>query len=527
MMTSYHVIIPILILFVSHGAAAPAPASQSHILGFLRCLLNRSHPEHPISQAIYTPENRAFFSVLQAYIRNLRFNTSSTPRPLAIIAALHESHVQATVICANANGLQIRIRSGGHDYEGVSSVSYVPFVILDMFNLRSVDIDWESETAWVQAGATLGELYYSIGNKSNTHAYPSGVCLTLGIGGHITGGGYGTMLRKFGLTVDRVIDAHIVNVNGKILNRTGMGEDLFWAIRGGGAASFCVILAWRISLVRVPEIVTVFKVPRTLEQGATDIVYQWQHVAPNITGDLFIRAQSTVPKERREINKTVMVTFYALYLGRTEALVELLKRSFPLLGLQKSDCIEMRWVESTLFFNELPKGTPLEILLQRIPKTERYDKHKSDYVKKAIPKEGLELIWKKMMEVETVTLQFNPYGGRMSQIPENATPFPHRAGNLFKIQYLASWHEGDLETISRNLNATDAVYDTMTPYVSKNPREAFLNYRDLEIGTNVGGSTGFAVDYFKSNLKRLLQVKTKVDPGNFFTYEQSIPALKI
>ncbi|CBI33010.3 unnamed protein product, partial [Vitis vinifera] len=228
-------------------------------------------------------------NVLQSYIRNLRFTTPETPKPLVIVAAKHESHVQATVICAKTHGLEIRIRSGGHDYEGLSYVSSVPFVVLDLFNLRSISIDIANETAWVQAGATLGELYYGIAEKSNVHGFPAGLCPTLGTGGHFTGGGYGTMMRKYGLSVDNIVDAQLVDVNGRILDRESMGEDLFWAIRGGGAASFGVVLSWKINLVRVPETVTVFKVERTLEEGATDIVSQWQEVASNLDEDLFIR----------------------------------------------------------------------------------------------------------------------------------------------------------------------------------------------------------------------------------------------
>ncbi|MFS7924817.1 putative tetrahydroberberine oxidase [Helianthus anomalus] len=59
-----------------------------------------------------------------------------------------------------------------------------------------------------------------------------------------------------------------------------MGEDLFWAIRGGGGSSFGIILSWKIKLVPVPETVTVFAVDRTLEQNLTKIIYKWQYVAP-------------------------------------------------------------------------------------------------------------------------------------------------------------------------------------------------------------------------------------------------------
>ncbi|KAH1041222.1 hypothetical protein GYH30_023851, partial [Glycine max] len=426
---------------------------------FVHCL-----PSHRIIHQFLHQTNTSFSSVLQAYIRNLRFNTSTTRKPFLIVTPFHVYHVQAAIVCAKKHNLLTKIRSGGHDYEGLSYVASQPFFILDMFKLRSIEIDMETETAWVEAGATLGEVYYRIDEKCKTHAFPAGVCPTVGVGGHICGGGYGNMMRKYGLSVDNVIDAQMFDEQGRLLDRKSMGEDLFWAINGGGGASFGVVIAYKVKLVRVPETVTVFRVRKTLEQNATDI--------------------------------TIRATFVALFLGDSKSLVSLLIDKFPQLGLKQSDCIETSWLGSVLFWTNINITAPVEVLLNRQPQSVNYLKRKSDY---------------------DIQFQFNSYGGRMAKIPLTETPFPHRAANLWKIQYLANWNKPGKEY--------------MTPFVSKNPRGAFFNYRDLDLGIkNCNGKNSYAkgrvygVKYFKDNFNRLVQIKTKVDPHNFFRNEQSIPA---
>ncbi|KAL6293572.1 hypothetical protein ACE6H2_001714 [Prunus campanulata] len=505
---------------------------------FVQCLLSHSQPSHPISEAIYILNNASYSSVLRSYIRNLRFNTCSTLKPFLIITPLHESHVQQAIVCAQKQNLQMKIRSGGHDYEGVSYVSEVPFFLLDMFNLRSIDIDINSETAWVQAGATLGELFYRIYEKSKIHGFPAGVCPTVGVGGHFSGAGYGNLMRKYGLSVDNIIDAQLIDVHGRLLDRKSMGEDLFWAITGGGGASFGVVIAYKINLVRVPQTVTVFRVERTLEQNATDIVYRWQYVAPKLDTDLFIRLTMEVVNitggplsTGGENYKTVRASFIGLFLGNSERLLSVMETGFPELGLKQSDCIEMSWVESVLFWTNFPSGTEPEALLSRKPQVLVHLKRKSDYVKTPIPKIGLMWIWQKMIEFEVPIMTFNPYGGKMSEIPESATPCPHRAGNLWKIQYATNWEVCGAEASDYHLNLTRKLYFYMTPFVSMNPREAYFNYKDLDLGINNNGKASYfegrayGIRYFKDNFDRLVRIKTKVDPRNFFRNEQSIPIL--
>ncbi|CAD5328550.1 unnamed protein product [Arabidopsis thaliana] len=513
----------LLVLLVS---VSDANETKPNIENFLRCLRNRTNPKNPIAEAIYTHENSTFASSYVSYTNNKRCLNPNDTKLIAIVAAKHESHVQATVVCAKSNGIQIRIRSGGHDYEGLSFTSSVPFVILDMHDLRSITIDVFRKQAWVDAGATMGELYTKIAAASKTLAFAGGVCPTLGAGGHISGGGYGNLIRKYGISVDHVVDARIVDVNGNILTGATLGRDLLWAIRGGGGASFGVILSWKINLVDVPKTVTVFKVNKTLEQGVTDVL--WQLVSSKLPQDLFLRAMpkpvnGVVPSE-----KTIAVVFYAQFLGSARRLMAIMNKNLPELGLKREDCYEMSWINTTTFWQNYPVGTSTSVLLDRPSgPAGAFYKSKSDYVKKPIPKEEMEKIWKAMLKFNNMWMQWNPYGGVMDKIPADATAFPHRKGNLFKIQYFALWT--DANATDANLGLMRDIYHEMEPYVSSNPREAFLNYRDIDVGSNPSGETNleeakiYGSKYFLGNFKRLMEVKAKYDPENFFRFEQSIP----
>ncbi|GMN64427.1 hypothetical protein TIFTF001_033495 [Ficus carica] len=509
--------------------------SASTLENFIQCVsLNSDLSVLPLSNTLFFSKNNSLFtSVLESSAQNQRYLVPSAPKPEFIFTPLTDSHVQASVTCSIQLKLHLRVRSGGHDYEGLSYVSRIetPFFILDLANLRSVNVDIQSNTAWIQAGATIGEVYYRIAQKSRVHGYPAGLCMTLGVGGHITGGAYGSMMRKYGLGADNVVDARIVDVNGRILDRKAMGEDLFWAIRGGGGASFGIILWWRIKLVPVPETVTVFTVTKTLEQGATKLAHRWQEVVDKLDENLFIRVLiQPASLGKNTTKRTISTGYQALFLGGINGLLQVMRKSFPELGLTKKDCAQMSWIQSVLYIAGYPTGTPNEVLLQATTSSKVSFKAKSDFVRNPMPETTLDGIWKRFLEEENPLTIWTPYGGKMSKISETEIPFPHRKGTIFMIQYLTIWFDGDKST-NKHVNWIQKLYDYTGPYVSKFPREAYVNYRDLDLGINYGNGTdfiqalGWGNKYFKSNFNRLVRVKTKVDPGNFFRHEQSIPPL--
>ncbi|XP_061341197.1 berberine bridge enzyme-like 26 [Gastrolobium bilobum] len=518
----------VVLLSVSLTTSVPIQETFNH------CLTLHSRIPHQFPSSIYTSSNGSYTSILESTAQNLRYLLPSVPKPDFIFTPFHDSQVQSAVVCAKQLGIHMRVRSGGHDYEGLSYVSQIekPFMILDLVKLRAVNVDIAHNTAWIQSGATIGEVYYRISQKSALHGFPAGLCTTLGVGGHITGGAYGSMMRKYGLGVDNAIDAKIVDANGGILDRAAMGEDLFWAIRGGGGGSFGVILWWKIKLVPVPQTVTVFTVTKSLEQGANKLLYRWQQVAPNIDDELFIRVLIQPGNGSVPGHKTVTTSYNALFLGGADKLLQVMKKSFPELGLTRKDCLETSWIKSVLYIAGYPNGTPPEVLLQGKPSSKAYFKAKSDFVREVIPETSLNAIWKKFLQDDGPLMIWNPYGGMMSRIVESATPFPHRKGTLYKIQYVTGWIDGE-KSMAQHMNWIRKFYNYMALHASKYPRETYVNYRDLDIGMNQKNSRDFSkacswgYRYFKDNFNRLVKVKTKVDPSNFFRHEQSIPPLPI
>jgi hypothetical protein len=519
-----------LVLILSLNCCFSFPTVLSSVTsdGFLQCLSDNI----PVG-LIYTQGSSNFTDVLVSSVRNPRLFTSATVRPLCIVTPVDASHVQAAVRCGRASGVRLRVRSGGHDYEGLSYRSERPevFGVVDLSNLRAITVSADDDerpvpptapSAWVDSGATLGELYYTVAKNNPELAFPAGICPTIGVGGHLSGGGIGMMMRRFGLSVDNVLDAKLVNASGDLVDRAAMGEDHFWAIRGGGGESFGVVVSWKVGLVKVPSTVTAFNIVKTVaDQGAVDALTKWQDVAPGLPTDITIRV----------IIQGQRATFQSLYLGSCSDLVPVLNSSFPELGMTSADCLEMTWLESAAFFQFWNRRTPVEALLDRKTSLSTFTKNKSDYVRRAIAKEAWESIfsWLTMDGAGMIILE--PHGGFIGTVPDGATPYPHRSGVLYNIQYITFWSAGGEQEGATATAWIGSFYEFMEQHVSESPREAYVNYRDLDIGENVVVDDVSTLDsgrvwgekYFAGNFQRLAAVKGVVDPTDYFRNEQSIP----
>ncbi|CAN0906689.1 Berberine bridge enzyme-like 28 [Linum grandiflorum] len=297
-------LLPSLISFIILSFLC-STTSTAHV-DLLDCLYSRTTSSAGHSNLIYTPNSNLYSSVLQSSIRNQRFNTthSSRKHPIAIITPHTVSQIQSAVFCSrNHGGLRLRVRSGGHDFEGLSYVSSSePFLLIDLIHFRNVTVDVPTNSAWVQAGAVLGEVYHAIASASPNLAFPAGICPTVGVGGHISGGGYGMLLRKYGTAADNILDAQLVDARGR----------------------------------------------RVADKLSDEIL-----ILLTING-----ANST---NRRTTTKTIQATFQGMYLGKTEEVMREMKERFK--ELELTEALHGLWkslyeidMEQGTFFQVIPHG---------------------------------------------------------------------------------------------------------------------------------------------------------------------------
>ncbi|KAL8103172.1 berberine bridge enzyme-like D-2 [Apium graveolens] len=505
------------------------------------CLIQQNINNFTIYSNPNNGTSNHYFDLLNFSIQNLRFSATSVPKPVAIILPETKQELASSVFCCRLSSLEIRIRCGGHSYEGTSSVATDgrAFVIIDMMNLDRVIVDPRPDFAWVEGGATLGQTYYAIAESSDVRGFPAGSCPTVGSGGHIAGGGFGLISRKYGLAADNVVDVLLVDAEGQLLDREAMGEDVFWAIRGGGGGIWGIVYAWKIKLSRVPKTVTAFTVSRPgTSRDVAYLVDKWQHVAPKLDDEFYLSSFVGAGLPQRKGVIGISATFKGFYLGPKTRTLSIISKQFPELGITEGDCKEMSWIESVVYFSGLDDGSSVLDLKNRYLKVKGYFKAKSDYVRTPIPVSGIKEALRILEKEPKGYVILDPYGGIMNRINSESIAFPHRKGNLFTIQYLVEWGEVDNSKSTDYIDWIQGFYNSMKPYVSSGPRAAYVNYIDLDLGVFelISSKTATLSDaverarvwgeqYFLKNYDRLVQAKTTIDPNNVFRNQQGIPPM--
>lgn len=483
-----------------------------------------------------TSSSPDYETLLKLPIQNLRFTKPALSRAPLLIFPNDPHQMSLSFTCSRSSSATIRLRSGGHAYEGFSSLvnDETPFVIIDMMNLNRVEVDVGEGTAWLQGGATVGEVHHAVWRWSNVLAFPAGLCPTVGLGGHVSGGGYGALARRCGLAADNVVDATIIEPErGYILHRVDMGEDVFWAIRGGGGGNFGAVVAWKIKLCQVPDLVTAFKITRSGSPARVSKLWnEWQVNAPNLPDDLFVMILAT------SAPAGVALSFYGLFLGTRIPALDSMNSAFPELGVSMDELQEMTWIQSVVYLAISSPIKRVDDLKDRFLFDKTHSKIKSDFVRHPIPQSGIRGALELVETQPMAAMALSPYGGAMDRISSDAIGFPHRAGNLYSIEYLVSWEDEDYE--EECIEWLRKMYGYMTPYVSKGPRAAYINDVDIDLGvidwdSNRSLSGAVAVEaarvwgekYFLGNYDRLVHAKTQIDPNNVLRHPQSVPPLMI
>jgi FAD/FMN-containing dehydrogenase len=173
------------------------------------------------------------------------WNGSISRRPALIARCAGVADVIAAVKLGQEHGLSTAVRSGGHSFPGLSVADDA--LVIDLSLMKGVRVDPEARTARVQAGVLLGEL------DRETQAFglaaPSGIVTHTGVAGLTLGGGIGWIMRKHGLSVDRLRTVDLVTADGEFVKASeNENADLFWGLRGGGG-NFGIVTEFEFDLV--------------------------------------------------------------------------------------------------------------------------------------------------------------------------------------------------------------------------------------------------------------------------------------
>ncbi|WP_299222754.1 FAD-binding oxidoreductase [uncultured Aquimarina sp.] len=471
-------------------------------------------------------------------IANSRFNYY----PLAIGYCENAKDVSSTIKICKEAGLHLRIRSGGHQHEGMCSDNDV--FIIDLSKIHTIRYtDKTNDYAWIPPGKKLREVYKEL--ESKNRIIPGGGCGSVNVGGLTQGGGWGLSARKFGLTADNIIEAEIVLANGKIVkaNKDNHSE-LFWAIRGGGGGNFGVITNFLFKLSPLRGNITTFELHWPKDK-MLKIAKKWMQELPTHTYNLTTACRLSVTDQNTPSRTAVLLV--GQFYGEISDLQKILKPFYdiskPTYELYESQTyieIVNALLHSKKQSEPLPsllakRQTRLGSLLQPIASvvkdeeapTQTCDGPHPHKISSAFPIYDDALVDKivtylddtKASEVVNLYLSLHGMGGAIQDFTEG--PFPYRAKD-FLLQFQAWWSDPKDSNTEKYIKWIEDFRTALQPHVEG----AFINFPDASL-VNQSDTTKGRIEllqyYYGDNLPKLIEIKKQVDPENLFSFGMSIP----
>jgi len=194
------------------------------------------------------------------------------PMPRAVAHCRTAQDVQSAIRAARDSDLSLSVRGGGHDWAGRALCDGI---VIDLTAMNDVTLSPDYRAARISGGARASDVLAVTDPRGL--AVVTGSCSSVGMSGLTLGGGYGSLIDRFGLALDNLLAAEVVLADGRIVTASPDNEqELFWALRGGGG-NFGVVTAMQhrthyLPGVRSGMLLFPFVEARAVLEGCLDII---------------------------------------------------------------------------------------------------------------------------------------------------------------------------------------------------------------------------------------------------------------
>lgn len=415
--------------------------------------------------------------------------------PSVIIRPADAEEVSRVVALARETGLELAVRSGGHSTAG-HSVSEGG-IVLDLSNMRDMQIDTKARTVWAETGLTAGELTTAL----NKHGLVVGFGDTgsVGIGGLTLGGGVGYLVRKYGLTIDSLLAAEVVTADGQILGVDARNHpDLFWAIRGGGG-NFGVVTRFKFQLQEVDNVVGGMLILPATPEVITGFVAESESAPEELSSIANVMLAPPMPFLPEEAHGKLIIFAIMVYAGDVES-GERALAPFRALAKPLADMLKpMHYPE--IYAGEQEGYHP--VAAARTMFVDRIDRSVAETILNHL----------QASTASMAVAQLRVLGGAMARVPVDATAFAHRKSKI--MVNVAALYEKPEDKAKHEAWAAD-----FASALQQSDKGLYVNFLSDE------GEARVRAAYPGSTWDRLMSIKARYDPDNMFRLNQNIaPAL--